>query len=459
MVAHEVKLAALRKLNRKEIAAAQVSTLLDLDPLSHWANFEQYLLEPSEGGLKTFNSAIRNELPQETYLELAMTYLMIGLEEEAIKVLEQSVEYPMVSYWLAYLNRDRDTDKSKSYLKAAIDQSPKFVFPFRLETEPVLKWAREQNSSWKTNYYLGLLYWKMLRKEDVKLAFERCGDEPDYSVFYTVRGVLNKAEDGELDDFKKATQLEPGEWRTWYYLMDHYQQEGDYVQQWKTSEVMYSKFPDNPSVGIGHARALLNVDRYKECLNVLAKVNVLPAEFSNSGHVIYELASIGLALDYIEKKKYKQAMEYLELSREWPENMGPGKPYNPDNRLQDFILAFCEKQLGNDKEAEKLYDQILDFADKNWEASKPAFIFLNIWALQREGKLAELKEKMINWQEELVYKKDWNLSGQIDSNEVKWVLARYEGDDTAAEKFADGVTEEQPKNYFGLVLRTLDIIK
>ena len=72
----------------------------------------------------------------------------------------------------------------------------------------------------------------------------------------------------------------------------------------------------------------------------------LPAEFSNSGHVIYELASIGLALDYVEKKKYKQAMEYIELSREWPENMGPGKPYNPDNRLQDFILAHCQVHAG-----------------------------------------------------------------------------------------------------------------
>lgn len=459
MVAHEVKLAALRKLNRKEMAAEQVSTLLDLDPLSHWANFEQYLLAPSDDGLKTFNSAIRNELPQETYLELAMSYLMMGLESEAIKVLEQSVEHPMVSYWLAYLYRDRDTDKSKSYLEAAVDQSPKFVFPFRLETEPVLKWARAQDPSWKTNYYLGLLYWKMLRKEDAKDAFERCGDEPDYSVFYTVRGVLNKAEDGAMDDFKKATQLEPGEWRTWYYLMDHYQQEGDYVQQWETSKVMYSKFSDNPSVGIGHARALLNVGRYKECLDVLAKVNVLPAEFSNSGHVIYELASLGLALDYLEKKKYKLAMKYIALSREWPENMGPGKPYNPDNRLQDFILAYCEKQLGNDKEAEKLYDQILDFANRNWGVSKPAFIYLNIWALQREGKSAELKEKMISWQEELAYQKDWSLSGQIDSKEVKWVLARYEGDDSAAEKFADGVIGEQPKNYFGLVLRTLDIIK
>ena len=130
IAAYEVKLAALRKLNRKELATEQVSTLLDLDPLSHWGNFEQYLLQPTEDRLKTFNSAIRNELPHETYLELAMSYLMIGLESEAIKVLEQSVEYPMVSYWLAYLNRDRDPEKSKSYLQAAIEQSPKLFFLF-----------------------------------------------------------------------------------------------------------------------------------------------------------------------------------------------------------------------------------------------------------------------------------------------------------------------------------------
>lgn len=459
IAAHEVKLVALRKLNRKEMATEQVSTLLDLDPLSHWGNFEQYLLQPTEDRLKTFNSAIRNELPHETYLELAMSYLMIGLESEAMKVLEQSVEYPMVSYWLAYLNRDRDPEKSKSYLQAAIEQSPKFVFPFRLETEPVLKWAIAQDPSWMTNYYLGLLYWKMLRKEEARRAFELCGNEPDYSIFYTVRGVLNITEESVIEDFERATQLEPGEWRTWYYLSDHYQKEGDFLQQWKTTKVMYSKFPDNPSVGIGHARALLNVGRYNECLEVLAKVNVLPAEFSNSGHIIYELASISLALDYVEKKKYKQAMEYIELSREWPENMGPGKPYNPDNRLQDFILAHCQIQLGNENEADRLYSQILTYADENWTAGNPAYVYLNIMALKREGKAVELKEKMLAWQEELAYKKDWSLSGQLDSDEVKWVLARYAGDDLAAKKFTHGVVEKQPKSYFGLVLRALDVIK
>ena len=83
--------------------------------------------------------------------------------------------------------------------------------------------------------------------------------------------------------------------------------------------------------------------------------------------------------------------------------------------------------LGNENEADRLYSQIPTYADKNWTAGNPAYVYLNIMALKREGKTVELKEKMLAWQEELAYKKDWSLSGQLDSDEVKWVLARYAG--------------------------------
>ena len=70
---------------------------------SNYFRLSEYLLAPDQKNLNAFTSMIRNELSHETYLELALGYVNLGLNEEAIKVLEVAPSYPIVYYWLAYL--------------------------------------------------------------------------------------------------------------------------------------------------------------------------------------------------------------------------------------------------------------------------------------------------------------------------------------------------------------------
>ena len=167
---------------------------------------------------------------------------------------------PLYYYWLAYLDRKKNPDKSEQYLRQAAEMSPLMVFPFRLETIPVLAWAQEQHPSWKTNYYLGLIYWNILRTEKAKEQFERCGNAPDFATFYIARGLLfqhnNFGDDAAGSDFRKALELDPEAWRTWYYLSAYYQSIGDFEQELEISKQMFSHFPDNPVVGIAHAKSL-----------------------------------------------------------------------------------------------------------------------------------------------------------------------------------------------------------
>jgi tetratricopeptide (TPR) repeat protein len=181
---------AYRKQGDLKKADSVLQVLLHIDPLSHYARFEQYLLNPSLASLNHFTSAIRNELPHETYLELALTYANQGLNEEAIKLLEQAPAYPTVYYWLAYLKRNTSKEESLAYLRKAEALSPAFVFPYRLETIPVLTWAKQQLPSWKTSYYLGLVYWNNLQADKAKALFEECSDTPDFAPFYLARAAL-----------------------------------------------------------------------------------------------------------------------------------------------------------------------------------------------------------------------------------------------------------------------------
>ncbi|MCL4402956.1 MAG: DUF5107 domain-containing protein, partial [Acidobacteria bacterium] len=72
---------------RKEPGKARQSLgrILETDPLNHLARFEEYLLAPGAETLDRFKSMIRNELPHETYLETAVYYANLGLNNDALR--------------------------------------------------------------------------------------------------------------------------------------------------------------------------------------------------------------------------------------------------------------------------------------------------------------------------------------------------------------------------------------
>jgi tetratricopeptide (TPR) repeat protein len=448
ITAYEFLGIAYRKQNKLIEAEQNLESLLEIDPLNHCARFEYFLLKPVSESMSAFTSAIRNELPHETYLELALAYANRGLTDEAIQVLEQSPGYPIVYYWLAYLYRVKNPEKSKLYLMQAAEMSPLMVFPFRLETIPILAWAQEQHSSWKTNYYLGLIYWKVLRVEKAKEQFEQCGNTPGFATFYIARGLLFQqhkfGDDIAGGDFKKALELDPGAWRTWYYLTIYYQSIGDYKQELEISKQMFSQFPGNPVVGIAHANSLLDTKMNHECLKVLASVNVLPQEHANAGHGIFEKANLTIALDLMEMKKFKKAITYVDNSRQWPENLGSGKPYEPDTRLQDYIAAYCEMQLGNRSAAENYFRQITDFSLKYWSDTRdPVNIFIASRVLNAQGKPEASEALLKDWEIKQDSLRDWRISGGSSSPQVQWVLAKYNKQEEKAKKLEAGILAHQ----------------
>jgi len=461
--AYEFLATSYRRLNDNQESARILNNLLEIDPLDHYARFEQYLLNPTSENLNNFKSYIRNELPHETYLELAIEYVNQGLDDEAIRVLEQSPSYPTVSYWLAYLYRNSSPEKSSQYLKQAEELSPFLVFPYRLETIPVLTWAQGQTSSWKTNYYLGLIYWHILRTEKARELFGKCGDTPDYAPFYISRGILfqsDKSKNADVEkDFKLAQKLDPKEWRTWFYLSKFYESTGDFDKQLETTRQMYPLFMDNPIVGISHSKALLSTGNNQECLKVLARLNVLPQEGAQEGHEIYESANLSMASELLARKKYREALKYVNDSKNWPENLGAGKPYEPDTRFQDYISAYCYTKLGYKKLAENYSDQIINYSRKHWgNGMDPANITIANQVFNDRGKQKEATLLMESWKAEQDSLRDWKISSGSSSHKVQWALAKCLNEEEKAEKLEKEIASIPNENQFRLFIKTLSII-
>ena len=466
LLAYERLATAYRKLNDIKGADSVLKVLLNIDPLCHYAHFEQYLLHPNKTSLDNFKDAIRNELPHETYLELAVTYANQGLNEEAMKILEQAPSYPIVYYWLAWLKRNSAPVESLAYLKKAEALSPAFVFPFRLETIPVLTWALQQMPSWKTTYYLGLVYWNNQQPDKAKQLLEQCGDTPDFAPFYLARGslFLGSADKNNYiaQNFEKAVQLQPSEWRTWHYRAENLFDNGAFGQGYIYAAQAYKKFKANAIISMDYAKSLLNTNRLSECVNVLNNTLVLPQEGAQEGHALYEIANLSIALKMVEQKKYQQAIMYVDDARKWPENLGSGSPYNPDTRLHDFISAFCQMKLGHTDEAEKNNQKIIAFSlDKeNWMHGRNATDnYISILVLNQQGKQSELKQLMAGWKAKQDSVRNWNISQGSDETAFKWVLASYDNDKESAEKFQKELASATAVNRFNLLMKALAVCK
>ena len=57
------------------------------------------------------------------------------------------------------------------------------------------------------------------------------------------------------------------------------------------------------------------------------------------------------ALDAYDAGDLQGSKDHLLLALEWPENLGQGRPYEPEERLVRFILGHVEVQLGNPEAA------------------------------------------------------------------------------------------------------------
>jgi tetratricopeptide (TPR) repeat protein len=417
IAAYKILAIATRKQEETREANSVLDKLLGLDPLNHFANFELYLLDGSSNSLDQFNGMIRNELPHETYLELAVYYANLGLNDEAAEVLKQAPANPMVYYWLAWLQKEHPGADSREYLDRALSESPWLVFPFRPESIPVLQWANEEIRSWQNSYYLGLIYWSVGRAEDAIDQFDRVGDEPDYAPFYLLRGTLGSELGYESDviyhDFSRALELDPDEWRTWHYLNDHYLNEGAWEQSLELSERAFNKFPDADAIAIDYGTALLYNGQYAASVSHLEEIRILPFYQAGGSRVLFEQANLFEAAERIHDGQLQEALHYLENAKRWPDNLAVGEPFDPDVRLQNFLIAAIEKELGNDDRAEELLAGVIDYTEA-FPNRRGAGFYAAILTLRQNGQTGEAQQLLNQWQQ-----------SQPDNPGLRWAVAHF----------------------------------
>lgn len=403
---------------RKTGDTKESNRLLDkvekISPLNHFSRAERFLSKDNRKTINDFTSLIRNEVSHETYIDIALWYEYLGDERAAIKILELSPENALADLQLSYMYSLIDNkEEAESYFEKFIQADIDYVLPFRPETLEVMEWAVNKTGSWKPKYYLGLLHWSMGNRAEARELFNSCANLPDSPYFYLAKADLFSGDENydKEADLTKALKLKADEWRSYTALINFYLSENRTDKALEISNDAVKLFPENDEIKYSNAQCLLSNGMYSECLEVLENTVILPYEGSQNGRTTYRLAAIMESLQFYKEAKLKQALESVEKAKLWPENLGVGKPYETDERIELFLEAEYLMKSNQRDRANELFSEIISYTEQNQRRySSTDYIYL--LSLKRLGMNARVNEFLSNWEQ--------SYSG---STMLKWVRA------------------------------------
>jgi len=291
-----VKIIAARGTPRAaEMARAMLETL----PLFHAARYELCGAECQQ--------FVRNELPHQTYMEIGSWYEESGLCNDARTFFKWAgADRPVARIRAAYIGKDASDLADIARLPAAN------VFPFRRESMPALRWAAKAHESWKFTYYLAVALAAFHLDAEADSLFDSCGDRPDESVFYLVRAARRGGK-ARLADLKRARELGDS-WRVGRALCGHFEETKEFPEMLAAAKDYVERFPKKNPIQIAYANALVKNGRYKDAMEYLKGVTILPSEHRDNATGVWH-----------------EAQKNLGMELTYPENLGTGKPYPPES--------------------------------------------------------------------------------------------------------------------------------
>tara|TARA_B100001175_G_scaffold317889_1_gene337274 strand:+ start:2880 stop:5972 length:3093 start_codon:yes stop_codon:yes gene_type:complete len=365
-----------RMMDDKENALKTLTEIEAIDPINHFTVYEKLLWGINNES--EFVNTHRSEFPYQTFLELALFYHNRNMNAVAIKILEMGPSHFLSSLWMAYLKKD------KIALSSLENKSIAFVFPYRKESLKMLNWVVANNSSWRYQYLLGLNFMGRAQMEKGIQIFKDLGQNPNDHLFYFIRGMLFKKHQlsGYQKDLQYAYNLSPKNWRYSFSLAEDYFKSGDSSTALKIIRKTYKQDNDNYFAGMLLAQILNQLQDYDKAIELLKNLRILPYEHATEGRKIYTNAYMGSALKYISKNQISQAQSRVEAALLWPEHLGVGKPFDPEDRWEKFLLAYIYKSKGINSEVQLALEGVAEFSKKNFFQSSKNNL-LGIYALKQ----------------------------------------------------------------------------
>ena len=418
--ARGLKASVLRLLDRNEEALSWIKESYKIDPFNYQCMIEEHILtgsdEPVDRMVELMHGNVYN------YHEVALDYIHAGLRDEALFVLQTSIdsgagESPLTYYYMAYAS-----EMGFEYLKKAAKTSPDYCFPNRLEDAFILKCLGLMPfvKDARAPYYLGCLYYAA-RQYDLAIENWERSAKID-SKFPTVwrnlaLGRFNKQgkQQEALEYMEKAFHLDKNDERILMELDQLYKR---LHKPHKARLAFLQKYPRliqrRDDLVLEEITLLNQVGRYEEAMQKLDAHVFHPWE-GGEGKVPtqYQICRVELAKKAICDKDYEKAIKLLNECLEYPHHLGEGKLYGAQENDFYYLLGIAYDALGQQDKAIACWEEATKGAQEPAAAmyyndAKPDKIFYQGLALRKLGREDEAHGrffKLINYGKQHLYDK------------------------------------------------------
>jgi len=355
-----LKLAVLRQLGRDVSAFLKES--LAIDPLSMGCLYEKAL---SEQNLDSWKQLMRTQ--PHNYLELSLDYIKAGLYQDSIQILRACPEEsPMLHYYQGYAYMlNQQTEEAKAEFQLGEAANPDYCFPNKIEEILILTAAVDTlGEAPYAQHYLGGLYYDKKQYEKAVFHWERSLKEnPSCAMTYRNLAIAyyNKEQDPAkaLAHMKKAFELDSANSR---FLMEYDQLAAQNRVSPDERLQVLERYPqlisERDALYIEYIALLNLTGQYDKALACLTGHTFHPWE-GGEGKVIgqYRYSLTQKALREMEQKHYETAVELLERTFSYPDNLGEGKLPNVQDTIAEYYLGVCYEALGTNEIAREYYEK------------------------------------------------------------------------------------------------------
>jgi tetratricopeptide (TPR) repeat protein len=323
---------------------------------------------------------------EQAVLDLATQFLELAQEEAALEIIERFYipaepaggARPIPRYWAAYLSGKLGRkDAAERYLREARALSSDAVFPHRIESVPILRWALEvEPKDGKAALYLGHLLFSLGRHGEGRECWMKAADLGESpAVALRALGMAALELDGDrpaaakhLERAHAADPEDPIVARDLAKVIFSLAEKEDSAERKKelfakARDTLAAAFP----AGKGRsdfvallARARSRLGEFAETAKLLDSVRITIWEGAREAHDLFEEAHLELGKAHLEAGRAAEALAEFDRALEYPVNLATGKLENTREAHIHYLRGNALSALGRKDAAIEAWKKAAD---------------------------------------------------------------------------------------------------
>ena len=257
---------------------------------------------------------------------------------------------PLVHYHRGYYAEKLGLADAVSHYRAGAQSDPAYVFPHRLESEPVLRRALQvfpaDGRAW---YYLGNLLASKDRTGEAIACWEESRKlDGSFSVVSRNLGRVSWKIKGDSDravlEYRRAIELAPRGYKL-YLELDRIliasRREND---RRKLMESVPASLMENDLIAQRVAAWRADQEDFQGALDIIARTYFYPWEIDKSARTLYVDCCIGRGIQLQSAGDCEAAVELYRRAMEYPRNVGVGEPWSKKNAEAWYRIGLAQEK-------------------------------------------------------------------------------------------------------------------